>query len=985
MTNRRVTQMGLWMATGVAIALLVSSWVGVAPMVQAIAPLPIVQSMVQSMAQSGAKVDPATPVAAATPINSMVPAHSRAPDSTAPVVSALPATATPTLTQGVQKTMLANGLTVLTKEVNTAPVVSVQVWYRIGSRNEAPGVNGIAHQLEHLMFKGTQSRPIQFGRFFSALGSDSNAFTSYDMTAYFGTVQQSKLNALLVLEADRMRNSTIDEAQLTSEKNVVISELQGYENSPNYRLSRAVMRAVFPEHPYGLTVGGTKADVEKFTVDRVRYYYDTYYRPDNATLVIVGNFRTAEVLKQVEESFGAIAKPATPLPAEPPMAPLSSPKAASPRPPIVLKEPGSATLVQAVYPLPGVQHPDVPALQVMDYILTGGRSSRLYQSLVETGLASDVGGGAANLIAGGWYELSVTAAPGKTTQEIDPVLLQAIADVRSIPVTPEELARAKAQLRAAIVLRNRDMSSQAQQLGDDQISAGDYRFTDRLLAAIETVTAGDIQRVAQAYLSPASRTVGFFEPTTIDGKSSTSANTGRTGESFSPGAPVDPAELAKYLPPLPQTVQTGPSQALPDKLTLKNGLQILLVRDRSTPTVSLSGFITAGTVYDQPATAGLASLTATNLLNGTATQDALAIAKTLENRGASLDFVASREGVGVSGRALSRDLPTLVQVLADALQRASFPERELELSRQRALTALKIQLDTPAQLGRRTFQQAVYPEQHPFHVFPTAASLQAIGRADIQRFYQQHYRPDAMVLALVGDFDPAAVRTLLNRALGAWQPTADAPNLVFPEVSLPSSTTRLNPALPGKTQAITFMGYVGIDRADPRYYAALILNQILGGDTLASRLGTEIRDRQGLTYGIYSVFQAGKTPGPFVITMQTAPEDANRAIASTIKLLQQVRSDGVSAAEVATAQRSLSSSYPVDLASPDNLASIVLMNAVYGLSPSEIRDFPRKIQAVSLAQVNQATQDLLHPDNLVIVTAGPPISSSAAPIVPSSR
>jgi zinc protease len=304
MTNRRVTQMGLWMATGVAIALLVSSWVGVAPMVQAIAPLPIVQSMVQSMAQSGAKVDPATPVAAATPINSMVPAHSRAPDSTAPVVSALPATATPTLTQGVQKTMLANGLTVLTKEVNTAPVVSVQVWYRIGSRNEAPGVNGIAHQLEHLMFKGTQSRPIQFGRFFSALGSDSNAFTSYDMTAYFGTVQQSKLNALLVLEADRMRNSTIDEAQLTSEKNVVISELQGYENSPNYRLSRAVMRAVFPEHPYGLTVGGTKADVEKFTVDRVRYYYDTYYRPDNATLVIVGNFRTAEVLKQVEESFG---------------------------------------------------------------------------------------------------------------------------------------------------------------------------------------------------------------------------------------------------------------------------------------------------------------------------------------------------------------------------------------------------------------------------------------------------------------------------------------------------------------------------------------------------------------------------------------------------------------------------------------------------------------------------------------------------------
>ncbi|MBD0301235.1 MAG: insulinase family protein, partial [Tolypothrix sp. T3-bin4] len=213
-----------------------------------------------------------------------------------------------TATENVNKTVLENGLSVLTKEVHTAPVVTVQVWYKIGSRNEEPGVNGIAHQLEHMMFKATSSRPIQFGRLFSALGSDSNAFTSYDQTAYYGTLEREKLRALLVLEADRMQNSVIDAKQLASEKRVVISELQGYENSPDYRLNRAVMQAAFPQSAYGLPVGGTKADVEKFQVEQVRKYYRNFYTPNNAVLVIVGDFDTAKTLKAVQEIFGKIPK-----------------------------------------------------------------------------------------------------------------------------------------------------------------------------------------------------------------------------------------------------------------------------------------------------------------------------------------------------------------------------------------------------------------------------------------------------------------------------------------------------------------------------------------------------------------------------------------------------------------------------------------------------------------------------------------------------
>ncbi|PSB56552.1 peptidase M16, partial [Chroococcidiopsis cubana CCALA 043] len=210
------------------------------------------------------------------------------------------------VTEDVRKTILENGLTILTKEVHTAPVVSVQVWYKVGSRNEAPGVNGIAHQLEHMLFKGTTTRPIQFGRLFSALGSESNAFTSFDQTAYFGTVERNKLKALLELEADRMQNALINDEQLASEKRVVISELQGYENSPTYRLDRAVRRAAFPNSPYGLPVGGTKADVEKFTAEKVRDYYNRFYSPDNATLIVVGDFDTAPTLKAVKEVFGKV-------------------------------------------------------------------------------------------------------------------------------------------------------------------------------------------------------------------------------------------------------------------------------------------------------------------------------------------------------------------------------------------------------------------------------------------------------------------------------------------------------------------------------------------------------------------------------------------------------------------------------------------------------------------------------------------------------
>ena len=877
-----------------------------------------------------------------------------------------------TLTENVRKTVLENGLTVLTKEVHTAPVVTVQVWYKVGSRNEEPGVNGIAHQLEHMMFKGTLNRPIQFGRLFSALGSDSNAFTSYDQTAYYGTVERNKLKALLVLEADRMQNSQIEPEQLASEKRVVISELQGYENSPEYRLNRAVMQAVFPNHAYGLPVGGTKADVEKFEVEQVQKYYRNFYSPDNAVLVIVGDFQTANTLETIKEVFGKLPKKvrSEKLGVRSKNTFTSSP---SLRTPIVLREPGAGRLLQVVYPLPDVNQPDVPALDVMDYILTEGRNSRLYQVLVESGLASEVTASVTSLRQSGWYEVLVTAGSKQDLKKIDSVLSRAIANVAEKGVTPEEVERAKTQLTADVILSNRDITSQAMRLGNDETTAGDYRYTDRYLAAVRLVKPMDVVAVINKYLTKEARIAGFFEPTQkrITGVGD-KPDSAQTTENFSPGVPVLPSEVAKYLPPV-DLARDAIARVLPQEFKFTNGLRILLLPDNSTSTVTLSGHIQAGTEFDPDDQAGLAAFVADNLLNGTKSKDVLTIAKVLAERGVSLNFQTYREGVHIEGDSLAEDLPIILEILADVVKNSTFPVKELELHRQQTLTDLQLELDEPSEVARRIFVQSIYPKKHPLHTFPTEESLQQIQRQDVIDFKAKHYRPDTTVLALVGDFDLDIVRSLIKNKFGDWEVRGQAPSLKYPTVSMPEKIVSVNPVLPGKTQAVTYMGYTGINRYDPRFHAALVLNQILGGDTLSSRLGAEVRDRQGLSYGIYSSFQAGKNAGTFVIEMQTSPEDSTKAIASTRQILQQIHQQGVTALEVETAKRTFISNYNVSLANPEELTDKILMNEVYGLDKGELHSFTDKIQKVTLDKVNQAARELLHPDQIMVVTAGPSV------------
>ena len=881
------------------------------------------------------------------------------------------------LTGNVVKTVLDNGLTVLTKQVNTAPVVSVQVWYRVGSQNEKLGITGISHQLEHLMFKGTKERPIQFGRLFSALGSNSNAFTSYDMTAYFGTTGSDKLEAMLRLEADRMVNTVAGEKELKSERTVVLSELDGGNNSPGTRLYREVMLAAYPNSSYGWPVIGYRPEVENYTVQDIQNYYHTFYRPDNATLVIVGNFETEATLKQVREIYGAIAPPSKPKVLITPEVQQTKPKPPQPKSaqqPILLKEPGSVPFLQVVYPnLPNIDSVDVAAIDVMDSILTSGRSSRFYQALVETGLASSVSGSASSMIGTGWYLMSATPTAGKPLEELERLLLAEIDKLQTQPITKEELERAKTSMRASYILGNRDVNSQAIQIGYNQTVAKDYRYSDRYLNAVEKVAIADVKRVAKQYLVRDRRVVGYFQPSVITAQSETTPGNAHSSEAFKPSSPVDPAEVAKYLPESALTAKAGiPVAVKPDQFTLSNGVKVLLLSDRSTPTVTLVGEIKAGSGFDSVAKAGLATLTAQNLTNGTTTKDALTLASRLENRGARLGFSAGRESVGISGISMAADLPVVIDQLADLVQNATFPNKEFELNLQRNLLAFKSELDNPSSLARRIFQSTLYPQGHPFNAMRTEESLKALKREDLAKFYKTYYRPDNMILTLMGDFDPVTVRSLLEEKLGKWQATGKAPQFQFPKLAKFAATTEKQTALAGKTQAVTLMGHPSISRADAQYYPAIVLNQILGGDTLASRLGTEIRDRLGLTYGIYSFFQAGRPPqGAFIVQMQTSGKDTEKAIAATVGLLKDVRDKGITQAEFDVAKKSLINNFSTEFADPDTIASSLLSDEIYGLPVGDFYKFPQRIQSVTFEQVNRAAKELLQPDNLLIVSVVP--------------
>lgn len=882
------------------------------------------------------------------------------------LILAVAAVAAP-LSAEVKKTVLPNGLTVLTKEVRSAPVVSTQVWYRVGSRNERPGITGISHLLEHMMFKGTSTwGSSQFTRIITSKGGWDNAYTWHDFTAYSSTVPSEAWKSPLHLEADRMVNLALDPKQFEAERSVVLSELEGDENSPTFYLSQAVRATAFMAHPYQWQTIGWKSDLKSVTRDQAAHYYRTYYSPGNATLVMVGDFDTKSALTTVRNLFGHIPKGPQP----PPVTTVEPPQEGQRR--VIVKRPGAAGYIEIAFHVPDVSHPDHIPLDVVANILGQGRTSRLYRAVVDKGLAAAVDVYHFDNADPTLFEISVTLKQDVSHADVEKAIWAEIATLRQQDVTERELQRAVNQARASFVFGMDSVSEQAYRLGFYNTIAS-HEYLDTYLDNVKKVTTAMVRRVADLYLQEDNSTVGWFV-----------ALPPRPGDAIAPAAPSPPGPSQRRRARRVSRPRRRPAQSAPAKAPAKrplptmhrevlpNGLVVVVQENHAIPAVALCGMLKAGSMHDPPGKAGLSNFVASMLSRGTAARTWEQIAEELEFVGAEFSVSSSITQVRMSGQCLKEDLPLLLDIAADELRKPSFPADQVEKVRGEIQTALREALDDPGEMCERAFYAALYPEGHPFHHLPLGEpdAVAGITRDDLAAFHAKYYRPDRMCLVLVGDVQAADALALARKYLGDWKAEGEPPAYSVPDVSPAKEPVRRKVTIEKKSQADIALGFVGLKRTDPDYHAAALLNYILGGE-FVSRLNTEIRDRQGLAYYCYSQFRASYAQGPWVLRMGVNPANVEKALASALAQIKAMQEKPPGREEMSLWKDYVTGRSAVAMETNGGIAYALADAEFYGLGLDYPYRYAEIIRAITPEQVHAAAKKYLHPDAYTVAIAGP--------------
>ena len=887
-----------------------------------------------------------------------VAAQSPAP---APPVASAPARPGLTLTAGIRDTTLPNGLRVLVKEVRGAPVVSFSVWYKVGSRNEHTGITGVSHLLEHMLFKGTQKYRVgEIARTLFLNGAAFNASTYFDWTNYYATIAADRLELAMEIEADRMVNSRIDRADLEAEMTVVRSELEGGENNPGRLLFQAVLSAAFSAHPYQWPVIGWRTDVENVPRDVLYRYYKTYYGPNNATVVIVGDVDTERALGLVRKHFGALKR----IPPPPTVYTVEPPQRGERR--VTVRRAGSLPMAMVAYKTPAANHPDFYALDVLAMVLGEGRTSRLYQKLVETQLASNAHAGVPSLKDPYFFYASATARTGVTAEKLEAALLEEIERVKAAPITPEELARAKSQVEAEFVFQADSVTAQARQLGYWAM-VDDWRYLITYAERVRALTVEDIHKAAQKYLVTDARTVGHFVP------SDDAPPAGAAPREAS--ARVEKVKGGDRVIPLPAPSRTRPASRQVTRFQLENGISVVVQENPANATFALRGSVAAGGMIEPADRPGLASMTAAMLTRGTAKRTALEFATALENVAATLGASANTLTTSLSARAQSKDFELVMDLLAEMLLEPTFPAEDLERMKGRVLTGFTQEKTNPDRLAGRAFGQAIYPAGHPLRPESLEAVQKATGaitREEVERFYRQQYGPDRMILVIAGDVTADRVRAAVQARLGAWPRNPAAVPIPTPDVPLQDQPVEVVIPVPDKSQTTIVWGHAGgLRRSDPDFYAAQIMNLVLGGaGALNSRLGNVIRDDLGLAYSVGSHFDSNLYPGPFEIGLATNPVNARKAIDAMQAEVRRMRDKGVTQRERDEAVAYLTGRFPLRLETNAGLADILWGMEFYSLGADYIDRYADYYRAVTVAQVNAAARAHLHPDKATLVISG---------------
>jgi zinc protease len=858
---------------------------------------------------------------------------------------------------------LDNGLRLLLRESHDAPLASFWVWYRVGSRNELPGKTGISHWVEHMQFKGTPS--LAKGAVFqsvSRVGGTLNAFTSQDWTTYFMTIPSSELDLALSIESDRMRNSLFDPAETESERTVILSERQGAENHPNYLLSEEVMAAAFHVHPYGHSIIGYEADLRSMTREDLFQHYQTYYHPSNAVVVAIGDFDADELAEQIEQRIGSLnGDHVTVRPV------LQEPEQQAERR-VIVRKPSPTAYVKMGYKTPDSKHPDTASLLALDAILSGGkpmglssggamgRSSRLYRSLVATGLARSAGSGIGLNIDPHLFSFSATANPDVTPERLESIIRNELVKMSNEPVGEDELQRALKQVKAQYVYSGEGVTNQAFWIGFMDI-VDHHERAKTLVEEIASVTTEDIQRVASTYFKPERSTVGWLVPSGEPGGGSPSEIT---------------TSAQRYNLWSIKGAEERNSTGF-ERHVLDHGLVILSQARPTDPSVAMRIRVGAGSASDPADLPGLAALTGRSLMRGTTTHTFEEINQATDNLGASISVETSRESADVVIRGLIEDLSTLLEFAREILEHPTFPQEEIDKVRQDLVTSIREQEDDTRATADRILREMLFPVGHPYRhrIAGTEESLRKLTREDLIAFHRTLFGPRNTRLAISGGFGNSdAMLRRVESALGGWDVAAE-PVLPVTTPAAPEGIERVTRTIAGKSQADIAIGTFGLPRLDARYHAYDIANLILGRLGLMGRLGANVRDMQGLAYYAFSGVSAWETGSIWSAHAGIDPDNAERAIAAVLEEVDRITNEPVSDDEFADAKSYLTGVLPLGLESKNGVNATLLAIEQFDLGLDYIDRYPDIIGAQSKGDLLGAMQSAIDPDRLAIVVVGP--------------
>ena len=852
-----------------------------------------------------------------------------------------------------ERFMLDNGLTLLVHEDHKAPIVAVNVWYHVGSKNEKPGKTGFAHLFEHLMFNGSENLDDDYFQAMERIGAtDLNGTTSYDRTNYFQNVPTSALDIALWMESDRMGHllGAVTQAKLDEQRGVVQNEKRQGDNQPYAVARELIQTACYPkEHPYSWTVIGSMEDLTAASLSDVHEWFKTYYGPDNAVLVVAGDITPATALEKVKQYFGDIQ-------AGPPIAEHQvwiAKRAGTHRQTAQDRVPQAR--IYRVWNIPqwGSAHGDYLGL-VAD-VLASGKNSRFYKRLVyEDQIATDVSANAACLEIAGLFFVTATAKPGVELSRVETALDEELKRFLADGPTRAELTRVKNQYRASFIRgieRIGGFGGKSDILATNMVYGGSPDCYKTTLDRVQKATAKDLKETAREWLSDGDYVLHI-----------------------TPLPQLAAADSHADRSKLPEPGE-APQVRFPDlqRAELSNGLKLVLAERHSVPIIDLRLLVDAGYAADQFASLGTASLAMDLLDEGTKTRSSLEINEQLQMLGTSLGTGAELDVCAVYLNTLKDKLDPSLELFADVILNPSFPQGDFERLKQQTLARIQREKVTPVTMAIRVFPGLLYGSDHaygcPLTGSGTEASVSAMTREQLIEFHKTWFKPNNATLVITGDVTLAEIKPRLEKLFKSWT-RGDVPTKNIATVPDRSKSEVYLIDRPGSQQSIIIAGFLAMPRANPHEEAIQLMNNILGGD-FTSRVNMNLREDKHWSYGASSMILSAKAQRMYFLYSSVQSDKTADAMQEVQKELQSIIGDKPpTEEEFAKTQSNVVRGLPGSWETIRQVAGSLEEIVQYNLPDDYYRQYPAKIAGMTVQEVREAAGQAIKPASLVWIVVG---------------